>query len=306
MEAAEKRTRRAAERLQNVQVWLPRAEELQGGKVIGTVLSQARALLAAVQEAFAEASRATAPPNVKRPGAKARRPGVPRRAARPGVAVLARLGRRGALVSGERAELLRGWNAISKLIEVSIPVARKLATFGERNRLPVYEGPRQGVRERQRERPVEARPGAPLRCARLRRTAAADEDPTRPSWVEPGHQRGSSVQMNHRTMTPTRPLTEEIIEATRLHTPELVKEVWDIAWRQVQHELDRQKILDDKAMSLLQAVGLSLTVAVTFGCQVLLKDPRPFAQMGAPHAAVLVAAVTVAVTCGLLAHQTLY
>jgi cytochrome bd-type quinol oxidase subunit 1 len=55
-----------------------------------------------------------------------------------------------------------------------------------------------------------------------------------------------------------------------------VKELYEIAQRQIQSETARQTRLDAKATSLLTAAGLSLTVAFTFGGQVLLKLPDAF------------------------------
>lgn len=71
-------------------------------------------------------------------------------------------------------------------------------------------------------------------------------------------------------------LTEVQIRARlTINSPELVKELYDIAQRQVQAEVGRQTRLDAKATSLLTAAGLSLTVAFTFGSTLITK-PEAF------------------------------
>lgn len=108
-------------------------------------------------------------------------------------------------MSGERAEILRGWNAISKLIEVSIPTAWKLATFGKRNRLPVYEDHGRvyaNASAIDRWKRDQMRPyGVP----------AYGEQPRPPKKTRAGNAGPSPdasearAQMNHRTMTPPAP-----------------------------------------------------------------------------------------------------
>ena len=52
----------------------------------------------------------------------------------------------------------------------------------------------------------------------------------------------------------------ELDEALELHSPVLLKQLYEAAQRQVTFETGRQGRLDAKATGLLQAVGLSLTV----------------------------------------------
>lgn len=62
----------------------------------------------------------------------------------------------------------------------------------------------------------------------------------------------------------------EIKEAVALESPSLVKEVYELVQRQLQSEAARQTILDGKANSLLTAVGLSLTLSISIGYQMVL------------------------------------
>jgi hypothetical protein len=61
----------------------------------------------------------------------------------------------------------------------------------------------------------------------------------------------------------------ELRERLLVSSPKLVKELYDIAVRQIAEENARQTRLDSKATSLLTAAGLSLTVAFTFGGQLV-------------------------------------
>ncbi len=63
---------------------------------------------------------------------------------------------------------------------------------------------------------------------------------------------------------------DELGSRLALSSPKLVKELYDIAIRQIAEENARQTRLDAKATSLLTAAGLSLTVAFTFGGQLVL------------------------------------
>jgi hypothetical protein len=81
---------------------------------------------------------------------------------------------------------------------------------------------------------------------------------------------------------------EELERRLRLHSPVLVKELYDIAVRQVQYETGRQGRLDDKATSLLQVVGFSLTVAFTFGGQFLASRADGLRQLGRLWTAILI------------------
>lgn len=68
--------------------------------------------------------------------------------------------------------------------------------------------------------------------------------------------------------TPTAPLKlsrTELKRRLKRNSPELVKELYDIAKAQVQFEVGRQSRLDSKATSLLTASGLSITLTFVFG-----------------------------------------
>jgi hypothetical protein len=68
-----------------------------------------------------------------------------------------------------------------------------------------------------------------------------------------------------------RPMTEqEVTEALRLNSATLVAEVYDTARRNVDNFGQKLARLDQKATTLLAAIGLSLTVALTYGSQVAL------------------------------------
>ncbi len=66
--------------------------------------------------------------------------------------------------------------------------------------------------------------------------------------------------------TPQPDLTHgELKEALRLNNAALVEDIYEIAQRQLRAESERQGRLDSKASGLLTAVGLSLTVLLTYG-----------------------------------------
>jgi hypothetical protein len=78
-------------------------------------------------------------------------------------------------------------------------------------------------------------------------------------------------------MTTGRLLTvAEFRSRLTLNSPELVKELYDLAQRQVQTEIERMTRLDSKATSLLTAAGLCLIVAFMFGSTLITK-PEVFA-----------------------------
>ena len=58
---------------------------------------------------------------------------------------------------------------------------------------------------------------------------------------------------------------EEVTQATRVHSPKLVQELYEITQRQMKYESERQARLDSKANGLLALVSLSLTVLFTYG-----------------------------------------
>lgn len=60
-------------------------------------------------------------------------------------------------------------------------------------------------------------------------------------------------------------LTYEQLKERAARSPHIVNELYDVAQKQILAETGRQGRLDAKATSLLGAVGLSLTVAFTFG-----------------------------------------
>ena len=69
------------------------------------------------------------------------------------------------------------------------------------------------------------------------------------------------------------PLTEAQLDAAlQLHSPVLVKDLYEAAQRQMAFETGRQGRLDAKATGLLQAAGLALTVASTFGAQLAARS----------------------------------
>lgn len=65
---------------------------------------------------------------------------------------------------------------------------------------------------------------------------------------------------------------QNIHDAVNVNSPALIKEIYEIANKQMQSESARQTILDGKASSLLSTVGLGLTLTFTLGCQIMLND----------------------------------
>jgi len=94
---------------------------------------------------------------------------------------------------------------------------------------------------------------------------------------------------------------KELAERLRLKSPALVDEIYSIAQRQTQAEAGRQTRLDAKASSLLTAAGLSLTVAFTFGGQVLLARATELRQLGAVRWSIVLVTFLLAIVTGLLA-----
>ena len=63
---------------------------------------------------------------------------------------------------------------------------------------------------------------------------------------------------------------QDIHDAVNINSPALIKEIYDIANKQMQNEASRQTILDGKASALLSTVGLAVTLTFSFGCQIML------------------------------------
>src|SRR5438046_1833562 len=75
-------------------------------------------------------------------------------------------------------------------------------------------------------------------------------------------------------------LSREELKQRVKRSPALVKEIYEIAQRQVQAEVGRQGRLDAKATSLMSAVGLCLTVTFTFGSLLLTQAAHFVDKLG--------------------------
>lgn len=101
------------------------------------------------------------------------------------------------------------------------------------------------------------------------------------------------------TERPARLSVDDLREALRLNSSELIGEVYEIAKQQVESEEKRETIIGSKAVALLSVSGLSLTVAFTFG-GLLLQHPEHLQVLGwVSH--LVIAAYAIALLCGLLA-----
>lgn len=100
---------------------------------------------------------------------------------------------------------------------------------------------------------------------------------------------------------PTPRLTgKELVDRMCLRSSTLVDEVYDLAKRQIASEDRRETNLSAKAVSLLSATGLSLTVAFTFG-GVLLQRPEYLAALGSARVPLVVAPYALALVAGMAA-----
>jgi hypothetical protein len=96
----------------------------------------------------------------------------------------------------------------------------------------------------------------------------------------------------------------ELTKLLRLGSIELVGELWAITQKQVDFEVARHGRLEAKANSLLTAVGLSLTVASTFGATLFSKLTL-FGQLLPVVIVIYCAAMVAGVASALLAFQAL-
>lgn len=85
-----------------------------------------------------------------------------------------------------------------------------------------------------------------------------------------------------------------------LRSPKLVDELYDLAKRQIASEDKRETNLAAKAVSLLSATGLSLTVAFTFG-GVLLQRPEYLTALGSARLPLVVVPYALALLAGMTA-----
>ena len=101
------------------------------------------------------------------------------------------------------------------------------------------------------------------------------------------------------------PLNElELQDRLTLNSPELVRELYDVAQQRVAAEVGRQTRLDTKATSLLTAAGLSLTVAFTFG-STLISRPEPFEHWHWWVIGAFAGAIVLGLSAAILAVRTL-
>ena len=99
---------------------------------------------------------------------------------------------------------------------------------------------------------------------------------------------------------------EELVARLRQVPPKVVDQVFDLSKRLVDDERGRQARLDAKAGNLMAVVGLALTIAFTFGSQ-LIKDSQYF-PTGRLHLLALVAfvgALVAGLFAALEAHRAL-
>lgn len=87
--------------------------------------------------------------------------------------------------------------------------------------------------------------------------------------VQDGKKAVEAPKDKHSRMTPG-----QLDEALTLHSPVLLKNLYEAAQRQITFETGRQGRLDAKATGLLQAAGLSLTVGSTFGAQLAARTTK--------------------------------
>ena len=92
----------------------------------------------------------------------------------------------------------------------------------------------------------------------------------------------------------------ELRERLRLHSKGLVNQIYEISLRVLDGDVRRESALDSKATGLLGAVGLSLTVAFTFG-GVLIEHPERFSQDGLISYKIIVGLYGLSLASGLLA-----
>src|SRR5208282_3693317 len=88
--------------------------------------------------------------------------------------------------------------------------------------------------------------------------------------------------------------------ALRLNNPDLVKEVYEVAQRQMKAESERQGRLDAKANGLLAIVGLSLTGLFTYG-GLLMGHAKTLRAEGPRTWNVALVSLAVAVVLGIFA-----
>jgi hypothetical protein len=96
-------------------------------------------------------------------------------------------------------------------------------------------------------------------------------------------------------------LTSEQLKALVKRKPHIVKEIYEIAQRQLLAEGGRQSRLDAKAASLLSAVGLCLTVTFTFGGLLLTQATAFHDKVGGWRLDVIKWSLFAAVLCALWA-----
>jgi hypothetical protein len=92
----------------------------------------------------------------------------------------------------------------------------------------------------------------------------------------------------------------ELEERFTLRSPALLKELYELAERATKAENDRAAALDLKASYLLNAVGLTLTIAFTFGGEILIGRRAQLMQLGAWRWGFAISSGIVAVAAGLL------
>lgn len=74
--------------------------------------------------------------------------------------------------------------------------------------------------------------------------------------------------------------TEQIGNSLAFNSHKLASQVFDLVQKQLSECTGRQTRLDAKATSLLTAIGLSFTVATTFGAQIVLGKAETMVQSG--------------------------
>lgn len=93
----------------------------------------------------------------------------------------------------------------------------------------------------------------------------------------------------------------ELAEALRLNNRPLIDELYKTAIRALENEQKREATLDAKTTALLSGSGLAVTVAFTFGGNVLLAHPEYFTDLNSWWIGILLFAYSVALFAGVIA-----
>lgn len=95
--------------------------------------------------------------------------------------------------------------------------------------------------------------------------------------------------------------SHELAEALRLNNRSLIDELYKTAIRTLENEQKREATLDAKTTALLSGSGLAVTVAFTFGGNVLLAHPEYFSDLNSCWIGILLVTYSVALFAGVIA-----